>query len=203
MTGRGCLVVIEGGEGTGKSTQARLLGDRLRDLGRAVCVTREPGGTARGAKIRELLLHDHADLDPRAELLLMLADRAQHVAEVVRPQLGRGAVVVTDRYVPSTLTYQGAGRGLGVEAVERLCAWATGGLEPDLVVVLDLPDDVAEQRLDSDRDRLEKAGAEFHRRVREAYRTLAPLHGWTVVDASGTVDDVAERVWSAVRAILP
>jgi dTMP kinase len=203
VTRGGCFVVIEGGEGTGKSTQVLMLGDRLRDLGRPVCTTREPGGTPRGAQIRALLLHDHGDLDPRAEVLLMLADRAQHVAEVVRPQLGSGAVVVSDRYVPSTLAYQGAGRGLGVEEVERLCTWATGGLEPDIVVVLDLPDDVADQRLAVDRDRLERAGAAFHRRVREAYRTLAPLYGWTVVDASGTVDEVAARIWSAVRKILP
>lgn len=203
MTQSGCFVVLEGGEGTGKSTQALLLGDRLRDDGRNPCVTREPGGTTRGAQIRELLLHDHADLDPRAELLLMLADRAQHVAEVVRPNLEAGSVVVSDRYVPSTLTYQGVGRGLGVEDVERLCAWATGGLEPDMVVVLDLPDDVADQRLAADRDRLERAGAEFHRKVREAYRALAPRYGWTVVDASGTTEVVAGRIWSAVRRILP
>jgi len=199
----GCLVVLEGGEATGKSTQAAMLGERLRAFGRDVEVTREPGGTERGKRIREVLLHDHGRLDPRAELFLLLADRAQHVAELVRPRLDAGAVVVSDRFTPSTLAYQGAGRELGVEEVERLSTWASRGLEPDLVVVLDLPDSVADARVAAVRDRLESEEPAFHARVREAYRVLAPLYGWQLVDATGTVDEVAERVWSAVRPVLP
>jgi len=199
----GCFVVLEGGEATGKSTQAARLGDRLRAFGREVELTREPGGTVRGERVRELLLHDHAALDARAELLLLLADRAQHVAEVVRPRLAQGAVVVCDRYTPSSLAYQGVGRELGVDDVERMSAWAAGGVEPDLVVVLDLPDTLADERVAATRDRLESEGASFHARVREAYRVLAPLYGWVLVDATGTVDEVTERVWSAVRRVLP
>jgi len=199
----GCFVVIEGGEGSGKSTQVGLLGERFRAFGRETVVTREPGGTDRGAQIRKLLLHDHARVDARAELLLMLADRAQHVAEVIRPALERGAVVVSDRFAPSTLTYQGIGRELGVEQVERMSHWATGGLEPDLVVVLDLADEAAALRMTAAPDRLEQAGPEFHATVREAYRLLAPMYGWVVVDGGGLINDVAEEVWAAIRTVLP
>lgn len=203
MSPPGCFVVVEGGEGTGKSTQVRLLGERLRALGREVFLTREPGATELGARVRELLLHASAAIDERAELLLLLADRAQHVAGEIRPRLAKGAVVVSDRYEPSTLAYQGVGRGLGVEEVERLSRWATGGLDPDVVVVLDVPDGLAEERIAAERDRLERAGAAFHMRVREAYRELAPRYGWFVVAASGPPDEVAERVWDAVRPVLP
>lgn len=202
MTRGGVFVVVEGGEATGKSTQVGLLAGRLRAAGHDVCTTREPGGTARGARIRALLLDDHDALDERAELLLVLADRAQHVAEVVRPHLARGGVVVCDRYTPSTLAYQGVGRGLGVDEVERLSRWATGGLDPDVVVVLDVPTELAEQRAAGSRDRMELAGAQFHADVREAYRALAARYGWVVVDGVGTPDDVAARVWDAVRPAL-
>ncbi len=201
--GAGWFVVIEGGEGSGKSTQVALLGERFRAFGRETVVTREPGGTDRGAQIRELLLHDHARVDVRAELLLMLADRAQHVADVIRPALARGAVVVSDRFAPSTLVYQGIGRELGVETVERMSEWATGGLEPNLVVVLDVDDETAALRMTGAPDRLEDAGAEFHRSVREGYRLLAPMYGWAVIDGGGLIDDVSDDVWVAVRHILP
>jgi dTMP kinase len=142
-------------------------------------------------------------MDPRAELLLMLADRAQHVAEVIRPALERRAVVVCDRYTPSSLAYQGVARGLGVAEVERLSAWAGDGLEPDVVIVLDLADEIAEARVSADRDRFERAGTEFHARVRAAYRELAPARDWTLVDASGTPAEVAARVRDAVAAHVP
>jgi dTMP kinase len=196
------FVVVEGGEGSGKSTQVQLLASWLRDQGCEVVVTFEPGDTKMGAQMREVLLHGDSPLDARTELLLMLADRAQHVAEVVRPALARGAIVVSDRYVPSTLAYQGAGRDLGIDAVEALNEFATGGLEPDLVVVLDVPDDVAEARLPGQRDRLERAGLEFHARVRAAYRELARARGWRLVDGSGSPDEVAVRVQAAVSPVL-
>ena len=195
--------MIEGGEGTGKSTQARLLADRLAGSGRPCTLTREPGGTTLGAEIRRLLLHTDDELDPRAELLLMLADRAQHVRAVVEPALAAGDVVVCDRYTPSSLAYQGVGRGLGVEHVERAADLATGGLAPDLVVVLDLPDEVADARVAGEPDRMERAGMDFHRLVRDAYRQLAPLYGWELVAAAGTREAVAEAVWAAVRRVLP
>ena len=136
--GGGLFVVLEGGDGCGKSTQVVRLAERFRDEGREVVTTREPGATPAGAAIRAVVLGD-GPLDARAEALLIAADRAEHAARVVRPALERGAVVVSDRYVPSSLAYQGVARGLGVEEIERLSAWATGDLRPDLVVVLDVP----------------------------------------------------------------
>jgi dTMP kinase len=200
-TGR--FVVVEGGEGVGKSTQVERLASSLRSAGRDVVVTYEPGDTKTGAELRAALLHADTALDPHAELLLMLADRAQHVAEVIRPALTRGAIVVCDRYEPSTLAYQGVARALGVGEVERLSRWAAAGVVADIVIVLDLPDPVAEARVSPVRDRFERAGAEFHARVRAAYRDLAPARGWLVVDADGTPDDVAARVLAAVRAVVP
>jgi dTMP kinase len=199
----GRFIVVEGGEGVGKSTQVPRLAASLRATGREIVVTHEPGDTKLGAELRAVLLHADTVLDARAELLLMVADRAQHLAEVVRPALARGAIVVCDRYEPSTLAYQGVARGLGVEDVERLSEWATAGVDPDVVIVLDLADEIAEARVSPDRDRFERAGADFHARVRAAYRDLAPARGWVLVDADGTPDDVAARVLSAVSAVVP
>jgi dTMP kinase len=199
-TGR--FVVLEGGDASGKSTQAALLVERLRGLGRDVVLTFEPGATEAGAAIRELLLHSAGSIEPLAETLLLAADRAQEVADIVRPALARGADVVSDRYVPSSLAYQGVGRGLGIEKVEKLNRWATGGLEPDIVVVLDVDDAVAASRRAVPGDRLERAGAEFHAAVRNAYRSLAAERGWALVDGNADVDVVAERVWGVVRERL-
>lgn len=196
------FVVVEGGEAVGKSTQVTRLATWFRDQGREVVVTYEPGDTKAGAAMRAVLLHADGPLDARAELLLMLADRAQHVAEVVRPALARGAVVISDRYTPSTLAYQGVARGLGVDEVERLSRFAAGGLEPDAVVVLDLPDAVAEARVAADRDRFERAGERFHADVRRAYRELAAVRGWLLVDASGAPDEVAQRVVEALAPLV-
>lgn len=197
MTG-GRFVVLEGGEACGKTTQARLLVTRLREDGRDVVATFEPGKTEVGAQIRALLLDGPERIEPATEVLLLAADRAQHVKEVVRPALARGAVVVSDRYVPSSLAYQGVGRGLGVERVEEINRWATGGLDPDLVVVLDLPDDAAALREVGSPDRLERESIEFHARVRGAYRALAVERDWVVVDASRSIEEVADSVWAAV-----
>ena len=201
MAARPAFIVLEGGDGCGKSTQAGILVARLRELGREVVATREPGATEAGAAIRALVLGG-GDLDPRAEALLIAADRAEHVARVIRPALERGAVVVSDRYVPSSLVYQGVVRGLGVEMVEKLSAIATQGLAPDLVLVLDVTDDVAAARQGTEPDRLEREGAQFHAAVRRAYRDLAPARGWVVVDANATVDDVAARVRAAIDRLL-
>ena len=147
-------------------------------------------------------MHADGPLDARAELLLLLADRAEHVGQVIRPALTRGVIVVCDRYTPSTLAYQGAARGLGVETVAELSEWASAGVEPDAVVVLDLPDAVADARVTADRDRFERAGAEFHARVRSAYRALAAQRGWLLVDGSGAPDEVAARVRAALTPVL-
>ena len=195
------FIVLEGGDGCGKSTQTRLLVQRLRDRGREVVATREPGATEAGAAIRALVL-DGGHLDARAEALLIAADRAQHVAEVIRPALERGAVVVSDRYVPSSLAYQGIARGLGVDEVARLSDWATGGLTPDLVVVLDVAAKEAADRRGGPEDRMEREPDEFRAAVNQAYRDLAARFRWTVVDGSAAVDVVAEEIWAAVSPLV-
>jgi dTMP kinase len=199
---RGVFVVLEGGEGSGKSTQAQILARRLRAEGRDVVETFEPGGTARGALLRSVLLDDETPLDPHAELLLLAADRAQHVSELIEPALARGAVVVCDRFSPSTLVYQGVARGLGVETVEAIDRFAAQGALPDIVVVLDVSDAVAKARLPEARDRFERAGAEFHASVRAAYRDLAAERGWIVIPGDGAPDTVAAAVWTAVSPHL-
>lgn len=197
MSGR--FIVLEGGDGAGKSTQRELLMRWLRDDGVEVVLTHEPGATALGAALRSLLLDGDA-IDARAEALLMAADRAQHVAEVVRPALERGAWVVSDRHVPSSLVYQGVLRGLGVDAVAGLSEFATDGLVPDLVILLDVDDATAESRRSPEADRMEREGDAFHAAVRGAYRDLAARFGWVMVDASGAPEAVGARVQNAVRS---
>jgi dTMP kinase len=193
------FVVLEGGDATGKSTQVERLAARLRDTGVEVVATFEPGATPLGARLRALLLHDDGPVDPVAEALLMAADRAEHVAEVLRPALARGAWVVSDRFVPSSLAYQGVGRGLGVAEIEQLNALATAGIEPDLVIVLDLAPDAARRRMGATRDRLEGEDDAFALAVHEAYRDLAKARAWALVDADGTPDEVSDAVWAAVQ----
>ena len=194
--GAGRFIAFEGGEGSGKSTQARLLANRL-----GAVLTREPGGTETGRRIRELVLvADLPDLDERTEALLMAADRAQHVAEVVRPNLQSGRHVVTDRFSGSSLAYQGHGRGLPLDQVARLSSWASAGLQPDVVILLDLPIDVSRGRLGTSLDRMERAGRQFHERVQAGYRELAASDPdrWAVIDASGDVGSVAAAVAEVV-----
>jgi len=198
----GEFIVLEGGDASGKSTQTPLLVERLRAVGRDVVGTFEPGATPAGGAIRALLLDGDGPIDPITEALLLAADRAQEVADVIRPALGRGADVVSDRYVPSSLAYQGVGRGLGVEEVEKLNRWSTGGLDPDLVVVLDVDDEVARSRRAEPGDRLEREGARFHATVRDAYRTLAAERGWVVLDGNADVGAVTDRIWDVVREHL-
>jgi dTMP kinase len=193
LTGR--LIAFEGGERSGKTTQARLLADRL-----GAVPTREPGGTPVGERIRAVLLDPATGgLDPKAEALLVAADRAHHVATVVRPALAGGRHVVTDRFIGSSLAYQAYGRGLAVDEVRRLSAWATGGLDADLVVLLDVPLPEAAARAGS-RDRMEDEVDGFHARVADGYRELAAADPgrWVVVDGTGPVGDVAAAVWAAV-----
>ena len=206
----GTFVVLEGGDGAGKSTQARLLREWVQaELGREVVLTREPGGTATGTALRQVLLGTAEPLDPRAEALLFAADRAQHVAEVVRPGLHRGAVVVSDRYVDSSLAYQGAGRALAQEEVERLSRWATQGLLPDLTVVLDVDPATARARRGADAgrggdDRMEAESLAFHERVRAGFLALAAREPerYLVVDASAGPEEVARRVRQRLEPLL-
>jgi len=201
MAAKGVFVVLEGGDGSGKSTQATRLVARIAEAGREVVPTREPGATDVGAAIRSLVLGG-GDLDPRTEALLIAADRAEHVAEVIRPALERGAVVVSDRYIPSSLAYQGVARGLGVDEIARLSDWATGRLQPDLVVLLDVPPEVATRRRAGPEDRMEREPAEFRAMVNKAYRDLADQFGWSVVDGTASADEVAEQVWTLVRPLV-
>jgi dTMP kinase len=198
----GRFVVLEGGDGSGKSTQAARLARWLREQGVAVVETFEPGAGATGALLRDLLLHGPEAVTPVAEALLMAADRAQHVATEIAPALGRGDWVVCDRYVPSSLVYQGVVRGVGVDVVEQLSAVATGGLAPDVVLVLDVSDAVADARRAGESDRLEREGGAFHASVRAAYRELAGARGWHLIDAEGDVDAVAALVRDAVAPLL-
>ncbi len=209
MDGPGIFISFEGGDGVGKSTQARLLGAWLGEVtGREVVVTREPGGTPLGQVLRDAVLHgDH--VDPRAEALMYAADRAHHVATLVRPALERGAVVVTDRYLDSSVAYQGGGRELAGDDVERISLWATRGLLPAVTVLLDADPTLAAARRASVEgkgalDRLESVGVEFATRVRESFldRAAAEPGRWVVVDATGTVDDVQAQVRVDVAARL-
>jgi len=199
----GVWIALEGGEGSGKSTQARRLAGALDAV-----LTREPGGTDVGARIREVLLDPAVGaLDPRAEALLMAADRAEHVAHVVRPALERGRVVVSDRSAWSSLAYQGYGRGLDRGELRRLSDWAMGGRWPDLAVLIDVPAEVARERLEAagrPADRLESAGAAFHARVREGFRALAAESPacWVIIDGDARADVVASRVRAAVEGRL-
>ncbi|BDZ41443.1 hypothetical protein GCM10025865_07420 [Paraoerskovia sediminicola] len=190
------LHLLRGGDGVGKSTQSRLLGDWIGEVtGREVVLTREPGGTELGRVLRQAILHgDH--VDPRAEALLYAADRAHHVATLVRPAIERGAVVITDRYLDSSIAYQAGGRGLGDDSVELINRWAVQDLMPAATVLLDLDPAAAAARLTGAPDRLERAGSEFHRRTREVFlaRAAAEPGRWLVVDASAGLDDVQSQI---------
>lgn len=193
------FVVLEGGEGAGKSTLAKGLRARLEAAGRRVTVTREPGGTDAGEHIRDIL---HGRLAPWAEVFAFLVARAQLVTEVIRPALESGEIVICDRYTPSTLAYQGNGRGLDLDELRRLNALATGGLEPDLVLLLDLEPRVglARKRGELDAIRTGEEGLAFHERVRAGYHTLAAADAgrWVLIDASRSPGEVLEDAWEAI-----
>jgi dTMP kinase len=202
VSSRGVFIAFEGGDGAGKSTQARLLCGYLEELGRTVVVTREPGGTEFGRTVRELVLHgDH--VAPRAEALLFAADRAHHVETLIRPALARGEVVLTDRYMDSSIAYQGAGRDLGVDEVRDLNLWATGGLVPALTVLVDLPTEVGRTRRGGVHDRLESEPADFHGAVRDLFLILAGADPdrYLVVDGELTVRQISQLVRDRVRTL--
>ena len=203
----GLFLTFEGGDGSGKSTQSALLTEWLVAEGHGVVHTREPGGTDVGIEIREIVLHRRGHIAPRAEALLYAADRAHHIATVVRPALERGDVVLQDRYLDSSVAYQGVGRVLDPAEVRKLSLWAAEGLLPDLTVLLDLDETVGRGRLDEARtryDRLEAEEADFHARVRAAYLELARAEPerFLVLDATLPVDELADRIRSRVSALL-
>jgi dTMP kinase len=203
---RGRFITFEGPDGSGKTTQMTLLADRLRAEGREVIETQEPGGTAIGRQIRHILLSaDNHKLCPTAEMLLYFAARAQNFDERILPAWEGGAYVLSDRFTDSTLAYQGHGRGLGTDVVMTLHDIACHGLQPDLTICIDIDVETAIERARSrqKRDRIEEETAEFHKRVREAYLDLARKNPQRIrlIDGRGTLADVAERVWAAVRNV--
>ena len=200
MTARGVFITFEGGDGSGKSTQIQSVREWFESRGREVIVTREPGGTELGTEIRRLVQNGPEDVDARTEALLYAADRAYHVATVIGPALERGAVVLGDRYIDSSLAYQGAARSLGVDEIASLSAWATQGLYPSLTFLLDLPPEVGARRRTDAPDRMERESMDFHERVRHQYLRLADAEPEriVVIDAVGTVDEV----FSEIRGVL-
>lgn len=204
---KGLFVTFEGGDGVGKTTQAALLEEWLTQAGRTVVRTREPGGTEVGVLIRDIVLHHRGEVSARAEALLYAADRAHHVQTLVRPALARGKVVIQDRYLDSSVAYQGAGRVLGRDEVRRLSLWATEGLLPDVTVLLDLDPSAARSRLDADDkpfDRLEAEEEHFHARVREEFLALAAAEPtrFLVLDAALPAADLAAAVRARVETLL-
>jgi dTMP kinase len=203
----GTFITFEGGDGSGKTTQIGLLNDWLVAGGHTVVVTREPGGTDLGKELRDIILHSTGFIARRAEALLYAADRAQHIATVVRPALERGEIVVQDRYFDSSLAYQGAGRVLDVAEVRELSLWATERLIPQLTIVLDVPADVAKARqLEDDRrfDRLEAEAEDFHQRVRDSYVALAQAEPerFIVVDGTASVESIHQVIATRVSDLL-
>ncbi|WP_442294894.1 dTMP kinase [Terrabacter sp. 2RAF25] len=202
-TAPGLFVCFEGGDGAGKTTQVRLLTEVLEQRGREVVVTRQPGGTPLGAQIRELVLHgDH--VAARAEALLFAADKAHHVDQLIKPALAEGKVVITDRYVDSSITYQGAGRELGADEITALQHWAVGGLLPDLTIVLDVSPQVGRERRGDVHDRLESEADAFHAAVRRGYLDLAAQdpERYLVLDASKPVEHLRAAVLDGVDRVL-
>lgn len=203
----GLFITFEGGDGSGKSTQAGLLAQWLTEQGRTVVRTREPGGTEVGVEVRNLVLHHRGHIDPRAEALLYAADRAQHIATLVRPALERGDVVIQDRYFDSSVAYQGAGRVLDGKEIRDLSLWATDSLLPDVTVLLDLDESVARTRLDAaDKpfDRLENEKSEFHARVRAGFLALAKAEPerFVVLDAAAPIEELASAIRERVQREL-
>jgi dTMP kinase len=204
----GLFIAFEGGDGAGKSTQAARLSDALESRGLSVLRTREPGGTPIGEKLRSLVLdHGHGTIDARTEALMFAAARAAHAAQVIRPALAEGTVVITDRYVDSSVAYQGAGRGLGAEGVLTLNEWATEGLRPDLTVLLDVdPSDGRQRRTagDAAEDRLESEPDDFHSAIRHAFLDLAAAapSSYLVLPANADIDSLAAQILERVQSLL-
>jgi dTMP kinase len=202
----GFFITFEGPEGGGKSTQTHRLAATLAEHGHAVWATREPGGTRVGEMIRPILLgQQQTRMTPWSEALLFTAARAQHVEEVIRPRLQRGELVLCDRYGDSTLAYQGYGRGLDLDTLRRLQAQATGGLQPDLTILLNLPIETGLSRIPRPaQDRLDRETATFHQRVRAGYQEMAAAdpQRWREVDAAADADQVAQRILALVSDAL-
>jgi dTMP kinase len=203
---RGLFLTLEGGEGSGKSAQARALKGLLESKGHVVTLTREPAGGSLGQRVAQLLSQDDPTLDPRSELFLFAAARAQHLADVIRPALQRGEGVICDRFADSTLAYQGYGRALSLDEVRTVNRIATGGLTPDLTVLLDVPVDVglARKRSEPGADRIGRESAEFHERVRQGYLAIAAAEPqrFLVLDATRPPEPTTQAIWRRLQPLL-
>ncbi|WP_157155242.1 MULTISPECIES: dTMP kinase [unclassified Diaminobutyricimonas] len=202
---RGLFITLEGGDGSGKSTQSAALTDWLEASGRTVLHSREPGGTDLGVELRDIILHRRGYMTPRTEALLYAADRAQNIATKVRPAIERGEIVIQDRYLDSSVAYQGAGRVLDGSEIRDLSLWAAEGLLPDLTILLDLDPTIGRSRLEGKRyDRLEAEALEFHERVRAGYLELAASEPdrFLVLPATDSIDSLADRIRERVAQLL-
>ena len=198
----GFFIVFEGGDGAGKSTQVKKLTQKLESINETVVLTREPGGTELGKKIREILLdQDEFEVTPRMEALLFAADRSINMSQNIKPALEKGSVVIGDRHIDSSIAYQGVGRGLGAQTIEDISRWAVQGIVPDLTVLLDVDANTGQSRLES-KDRLDRESADFHNKVNQAFRDLAKANPerYIVIDAAKPVEEIAELVFNAFKA---
>ena len=198
----GFFVVFEGGDGAGKSTQVKQLTEKLIKLNETVVLTREPGGTELGKKIREILLDQNEfEVSPRMEALLFAADRSINMSQIIKPALEKGNVVIADRHIDSSIAYQGVGRGLGAQTIEEISRWAVQGIVPDLTVLLDVDANTGQSRLQT-KDRLDRESTDFHTKVNQAFRDLAKAYPdrYIVIDAAKPVEEISDLVFNAYKA---
>ncbi len=193
---KGLFITFEGGDGCGKTTQLNLLSEYLQQKGKKIVITREPGSKGLGVKLRELILHYDGDVDSVCEAFLFLADRAQHISKIVLPAIQNGEIVLCDRHTDSTVAYQGYGRGENLEQIKMLNNLATKGIKPDLTFIFDVSEEIAQQRVGADKDRMESAGKEFHKKVRNGYLEIAKQEPQRVkvIDANLSIEEVFEQV---------
>ena len=196
MTQKGLFITFEGGDGCGKSTQLSLVEKYLNEKGKTILTTREPGSVGLGVKLREVLLHYDGDVASCAEAFLFLADRAQHIEKVVKPAIEKGIIVLCDRHTDSSVAYQGYGRGEDISQINMLNNIATQGVKPDLTLLFDVSTEVAQTRVGTEKDRMESAGIEFHKKVRQGYLEIAKNEPQRVkvIDANLTIEQVFDQV---------
>ena len=201
---KGLFITFEGADGCGKTTQLKLLAEYLKNIGREVVITREPGGKGLGEKVREILLNYEGEVSDRCESFLFLADRAQNIDIIVNPAVEEGKIVLCDRHIDSTVAYQGFGRGLDIERIKMLNDIATNGRKPDLTIVFDIDVETSQKRVGSDKDRMESAGIEFHNRVRNGYLQIAndEPERIKVVNSAQSIENVFEDVKKIIHNYL-
>ena len=201
MKQKGLFITFEGGDGCGKSTQLELVKKYLEEKGLETLTTREPGSVGLGQKLREVLLHYDGDVASRAEAFLFLADRAQHIEKIVKPAIAKGIIVLCDRHTDSSVAYQGYGRGENIEQINMLNNLATQGIKPDLTLLFDVSTEVAQTRVGNEKDRMESAGIEFHKKVRQGYLEIAKQEPQRikVIDSNLTIEEVFEQVKKIIK----